>query len=298
MTGADKSLKRRIIAGVAIALLALVGALAGLWYSVHASLNTPENLLLRANEAFESEDYASARKLAERSLDGASDSVPALIVAGKAAAAQDDFEGALGYFTQVPAGRGLESVESFAAAGELAYNLGRASEAEKHLRAALAGDSGHVFSNTLLAHILSLEGRSFEAAPFLFTPVQQQGDAPLDHLMLLAGREPVVDNHRLEKFLANSKDPAPRIAVAREALASNRPEEARRILEEVVSRAPHLIEAQARLGEALLAGPEEKRARRETGDRRPLLLASDRSRSDPRRRHGTTRQGACGAIAA
>lgn len=274
----DRTLRVKIAIGVVLAAAALVAAIVVVWISAQRRMNTPEALLARASAAFAKNDYAATRELAELSLTGASDTTPALILAGKAAAAQKDLEGALGYFAKVPAGRGKDAVEALMAAGELAYELGRASEAETHLRAALSGEPNHALANGLLAYLLCLEGRSFEAAPFLFAPLKRQGEAPVEHLCLLAGNEPIIENSaHLERFLSRSpKDVAPLIAKARVALQQNRRLEAARLLERIRQDAPHLIEAQARYGELLLDEPPEELAswRRELpedADRHPVV---------------------------
>ena len=260
MSTAVRSLRYKIIAGVMFVVFALAGAVYGIWYSAYARMNTPEMLLARAQDAFERKDYSAAREMAERSLEGDADPSAALILAGKAALAEEDFEDSLAYFSRVEPNISSDSVEARVAAGELATTLGKASEAEVHFRAALSGDKMHPLANSMLGYLLSAEGRSFEAAPFHYVPLKTAGEAPIETLALLAGAEPMVVNRdQMDRFLEKSpKDAAPLIAKARLAMSENRLPEAGELLERIVREAPNLAEGQARYGEWLLGQSPEK----------------------------------------
>ncbi|MGE5194132.1 MAG: FG-GAP-like repeat-containing protein [Deltaproteobacteria bacterium] len=182
-----------------------------------------------------------------------------LVLAGRAAMQLKEFERALRYFSAVPVAKTRLAAEAKATAGELAYNLGLAHEAEVQLRAAVESDPHYGPANGLLAYLLILEGRSWEALPLLLEPVRQN-EYPVEHLLLLGASEPLIANvEQIERFQkAAPDDLVPLISKARQDLRENRDAQAEALLRRIVAAAPDSIEARVRLGEALARGkPDE-----------------------------------------
>jgi len=244
--------KRTLLAVVFAAVAATV------LYAHWRRTNSPERLLKKSDEAFQQADYVRALQLADRCLARTPRSSGGLILAGQSAVRLGEYERALDYFSRVRLDNDPKSLEALVAAGELAFELGRARDSEQHLRTVLDHDPRHSLANGLLAYLLVLEGRSWEAFPFLYEPVRQR-DAPLEHLLLLGVSEPFVGNEeKQERFrVAVPNDPVPLIGDARSALAVHKINRAEELLRKIISRVPDQVEAQARFGGLLLESSSE-----------------------------------------
>ncbi len=236
---------------IAGSLLLLGCGLAGLflWYVPPAETQ----LLAEAYGLLARRNPAQAESLARQVLRRSPDSVAAALLAARAAVAQRRDEIALGYLCGLtPDGR-PEVIEGLAMAGDIAYRLGRAAEAEKFLSQALAGDRQIVGANNQLAYLLGLEGRAWESLEYL-TEAIRQGEGTTHHLIMLGAVEPVVDD---VAFVAKCRqavpdDPVPLLGQARTALAEYEWARAEPLLREVVAAKPRLWEGQAQLGTLLL----------------------------------------------
>lgn len=231
----------------------VVVASLGLTAGCRPSASSLSQRLEGAERAYREGNYLAAREMTAKILAEEPASIKALVLAGQSAHQMGDDEAALQLLGSIPNDGSPESVEGLVAAGELAYHLGRAEQAEKYWRAALESDPRHGLANGLLAYLLVLEGRSFEARPFLFEPVRMRL-YPLEHLLLLGTPEVLVANEQqMRKFRRGApEDPLPLIGQARTKMAAGEWSEARRLLDEVVAKRPGQLEAQARLGETLL----------------------------------------------
>jgi tetratricopeptide (TPR) repeat protein len=134
-----------------------------------------------------------------------------------------------------------------------ALDEGRAAEAERQLRAFLDVHPDSLRGHRLLARLLLIEGRRFEAAKHL-TFLLQSGEINLEELVLLGdGRTDYDAPDELEKYRrAVPDDPRPLLAIARVDFREGRTAAARERLETIVAFDPGQIEAQAWLGRALL----------------------------------------------
>jgi tetratricopeptide (TPR) repeat protein len=174
-----------------------------------------------------------------------------LIHAAAASAQSGDYTSALSYFAQVEIDDDVDDVDLRVTAGEAAYDLGLVSVAERHLRAALAQDPRHLQANGLLAYILMLEGRTWEAVPYLREPIRI-GKFPLEHLIFLVQDRPIANPEQIERIqFAEPDNPVPMIGVARTALTYNDVPRALTLLRRVIDVSPEQIEAQVWLGEIL-----------------------------------------------
>ncbi len=235
-------------------LLVVVGLVcAGLHWRERAT----DMLLEESQTAFDRGRFDVALQLAERYLAARPDSSEACILAGQSAVQLGRLEVALECFASVETTHDPRTVEAQVAAGELAFELGRARQAERHLRTALQAQPDHGLANGLLAYLLVVEGRTWEAEPFLIAPIRQSA-YPLEHLLLLGANEPLVeDTQLLERFRQTvPDDPVPLIGLARQAAQEDDLPRAERLLRRIVEASPEQVEAQARLGEVLLNSPD------------------------------------------
>ncbi|MBC7818621.1 MAG: VCBS repeat-containing protein, partial [Planctomycetaceae bacterium] len=160
---------------------------------------------------------------------------------------------ALSYLRRLETDGSIAAVQAGVLAGEIELSRGHAAAAEEWFRSALRQDPRQLQAQRQLAYLLGVEGRCWEAAPFLLAAVRQ-GEFTLHHLVLLAAAEPVIkDAEFVERCLAAiPDDPVPLIGVARTAIKMNQFRSASGILEKVVAAAPSQVEAQARWGEILV----------------------------------------------
>lgn len=169
------------------------------------------------------------------------------------------FEAALGYFRAVPRDGGESDVRAALSSGEVLRELGRLSEAERAYRRVLALRPDHAAAHERLAFLLGVTGRRWESqSHFLF--LAGVGRAGVYELCLLGDLERPIEGR---EFLDRCSEVAPdddivRLGLASQAVADGRADEARRRLREVVATAPHLVSAQAMLGELLLIADDDE----------------------------------------
>jgi tetratricopeptide (TPR) repeat protein len=241
-----------------IFVLAVLAGLVAAGGVLFRHLRSQPRLVRESQAAFRRGEYLRCCQIADELLARDPAAAETLVLAGRAAMQINEFGRALQYFRAVPAGTPL-ALEAKTAAGQLAYNLGMAQEAELQLRAALQIDPRHGPANGLLAYLLILEGRSWEALPPLLEPVRQNA-YPVEHLLLLGASEPLIANpEQIERFRkAVPDDLVPLIGQARQDLRENREGDAEPLLRQIVAAAPDSLEARVRLAEALAkAKPDE-----------------------------------------
>ena len=142
--------------------------------------------------------------------------------------------------------------------GERMRRLGRAADAELALRNALAIDPNSTAAHRSLAHLLTIEGRRFEASSSLFE-LTRKGQNTLEELIHLADLAVVIENREeTDTYLATMPDDlTPTIAWGRMAIDRDDPKRAREILERVVREDPRQLEAQGWLGWTLADSGDE-----------------------------------------
>lgn len=204
-----------------VAILCLLMAGLAVFCFRPATRNTSEALRVAARAAARGE-FQTTLKSADAVLVTAPHSAQALLLAGHAAAQLQRPDLALRYFRRVePDGSG-EAVEASVLAGDVELARGDASAAEEWYRSALRQDPQKLQAQRQLAYLLGVEGRCWEAAPFLLAAVRQ-GQFTLHHLVLLAAAEPVIKDAELVERCraAVPDDPVPLIGLARTALKLN-----------------------------------------------------------------------------
>ncbi len=176
-----------------------------------------------------------------------------LLEDARLATALGERERALNLYEQVLASDPA-STAALLEGSEVSLELGRASQAETYLRRILQLAPEDHTANVRLAYLLGVEGRCWEAAPFLLASVKQ-GEFTLHHLVLLAASEPVIaDSAFVEKCLrAVPDDPLPLLGIARTRFQQNDAVQAEALLRQVLSGSPASVEAHAMLGRVLAA---------------------------------------------
>lgn len=133
--------------------------------------------------------------------------------------------------------------------------LGQMLDEEEHLRNVLQLNPMHSDANHRLGHLLQVQGRTWESAePFMMQ--LRRGKCRGDELMGVATTERFCrEDGDFERTAIGSNSEQPGVAVlgsARRMLFENRTEEAEQLLRQVISTAPHLGEAQGRLGRIIV----------------------------------------------
>ncbi len=220
---------------------------------------SPALLLTQARDAIAAKDYAAAEEYCLQLILHQGPTPPVLFMAAEAASQQGRLEEALGYYALIPPEAGEDAALGCASAGQVLLQMRHASAAEAQFRRALQIDPALLSAHEQLAYLLSIEGRRFESLEHLFALVR--GDRfTSETLILLGNHAAVLDrSDELKQFRQAAPDDfMPLLGAARLAIRHTRPDEARRLLEQVLAQAPNQIEAQAELGQILFAegGPE------------------------------------------
>ncbi|HND52290.1 MAG TPA: FG-GAP-like repeat-containing protein [Pirellulaceae bacterium] len=151
----------------------------------------------------------------------------------------------------------LDRQEADHLAVELHLMGGRPSAAEKRLREALRRHPRDVEMLRHLAQLLTLEGRRWEARPYLASLLAQRAHT-LEELILIGDPWPDYESAaELRRFrMLTPDDVAPLIGLARIEVHRNEHGVALDMLREVVVKQPQMIEAHAWLGWTLLQTPQ------------------------------------------
>ena len=178
---------------IGVSLASLIG------YGIYiASRPGIELLTERAGNELSRGDYRAAIDLAEQALVLDSQNLSALLIAGDACFANEDFDRALQFFKRIPAGSSKTAVHAQERCGRIAmHHLGDADNAEAHFRKVLEFAPDHRNSLFQLASLLGMEARRREAVPFVLR-LFQQGQLNEDFLALLQSEDAALNN--LEKL--------------------------------------------------------------------------------------------------
>jgi tetratricopeptide (TPR) repeat protein len=135
--------------------------------------------------------------------------------------------------------------------GERSFRQGRTLVAETALRRSLELNPRDLKSNQFLANLLYLEGRTWEARPYLEEQIRQ-GVFLADELVMLSSSEQWIteDAHYRERFPEETRL---ELGIARIEILKNLHTSARSRLEKIVDANPDLSEAMAALGRTMLA---------------------------------------------
>ncbi len=264
---------------LAVALAVLTAALGALWKLAQPAPDPrPWETARRAWEGGRPDE---AERAALEAISRQPDRTEALLVLAEVAFSRNQPADAIVWLRRIPASPGAtntsgDSAEaadglSFARAGELALKLGHAAEAEGLLQVAVRQNV--VGAETQLAHLLGLEGRTWEASEFLWQAIRNQNFV-IDHLILLSASEPVIrDGELLQRCIeASPENPLPRMGEARTALSDKRYADAEPVFREVIRARPDLLAARAWLGHLLLNRSTGEATLPRDTDQEPIAL--------------------------
>jgi tetratricopeptide (TPR) repeat protein len=179
----------------------------------------------------------------------------AFLMAAELAAANFDQSLAIENYSRLPQDGSHWHLQRELGIAKQARVLGRMLDEEQHLRNVLQLNPMHSDANHRLGHLLQVQGRTWESAePFMMQ--LRRGKCRGDELMGVATTERFCrEDGEFERKAINSNPEQPGVAVlgsARRMLFQNRTEEAEKLLRQVISTAPHLGEAQGRLGRLIV----------------------------------------------
>jgi len=134
----------------------------------------------------------------------------------------------------------------------LLHQQHRAAAAEERFRRALAISPDELPALSELAYLLAVEGRRFEAIPFILRRMRA-GEVDLDQLALLGKPFGNINDAKLLEACqrVDRLQPTLLLGLASSAAFGLKPEQRRLLLSEVVDTQPMLLDAQVRLGKQL-----------------------------------------------
>ena len=234
-------------------LLALLILIAGFWVGGGNSLfrNQRTKLLIKAKSEYALQEYSSAMRLVIKILKQHPHDQQALLLAGYTASKLHNHQQAIDYFERVKPDSPEASFQKAFGLAERHWMKNRAVKAEQLFRQAHQLNPQHIPTNRYLSELLYLEGRTWEAIPFLRMRIVQ-GDFIADQLRMIGSTENFVlmDDIVVERCLLQEPDsPLVLLGKARVHLLQNRTEKARKLLLEIVAAHPEIAEAQGRLGQ-------------------------------------------------
>ena len=176
-----------------------------------------------------------------------------LAAAGEAAASRSDDEAAIRFFQQLP--RDGHRWEFIAERGlaKRAMIRGRFLDAERHLRRALELHPNHIDTLEQLGHLLQIEGRTWEAAPYFWAQVLR-GRPSGDQLLAAAATDRFFrkdDQLELNALGRTPPEPLMQLGVAR-SLSTTETQRAEELLRVTGECVPDCGEAQGRLGRLIV----------------------------------------------
>jgi tetratricopeptide (TPR) repeat protein len=166
-------------------------------------------------------------------------------------------DAALDYYASIPQDGSPEDILAAASRGELARVGGRISAAEFEYDYVLKHDPANALAHERMAFLLQVTGRRWQSVPHLIA-ILRSGAATREQLTILGDLErPVESADFIRQCSAtNPEDVLVQLGSAVLDLTRGRSTEASQLVGKVVDRAPHLIAAQALLGELLVGGDD------------------------------------------
>ncbi|MEO2020550.1 MAG: FG-GAP-like repeat-containing protein [Pirellulaceae bacterium] len=215
-----------------------------------------EEIVARAEQALEAEQFAKVARYADQILAREPSDLKGLQLAAIAASAQEDYHLALRYLVQIPSVDRPEIIGGTLGNGVATEELLRLSEIEKLTTETLARDPEHVVARDRLGFVLAISGQRWKGLSH-FLDLIRRGNFTEVHLLWLGDIQRTVGTYDyLQRcHQANTNDPLPLLGLARIHIDRDQIKEARKLLEQVVEGVPGNIEAQAWLGVTLLDDP-------------------------------------------
>jgi tetratricopeptide (TPR) repeat protein len=199
------------------------------------------------------EDRSSALpQLLEQHLKAYPNDPFGLYLSAEAAAFRFDHDVAAAFYRKLPRDNGPWQLLSELGIAHRCRVLGKMLEEEMHLRNVLRLDPTHSDANHRLGHLLQVQGRTWESTePFMMQI--RRGKCRGDELMGVTATERFFrDDDELERAGLAASDAAAALGRARLLIFENNNEEGEALLRKVVAGAPHLGEAQGRLGRLIV----------------------------------------------
>ena len=200
-----------------------------------------------------------------------------LALAAEAAASGTDDATAIELYERLPSDGGRWEFIAQRGLGLRALAESRLADAERHLRRAVELNPADVLLLDRLGHLLQVEGRAWEAAPFFYEAIIR-GYCQGDQLVAAAGSDRFFrrdEGLELACLRRDPVDPMMQLAMARRLARDTKPAEAERLFKEVGAAEPDCGEAQGRLGRIIV----------DRGDLTEFLLwrggLSDKARRHP-----------------
>jgi len=233
-------------------MLLAVGGI-GLFSSCNTSRTPDRTTLTAARSAFKKGDYPQALAICTELLKKQKDSPTLLLMAGESSSRLELYEEAIQFYDRISDSPSNDASTARWAAGEVSLQLGRISETILRMEQALALNAGNDRARERLIYLLNLAGRRWDALPHLLELVHQ-GKSSAQQLLYLGNIAKSVENEKeLSHFLsAAPNDRLPLLGLARIRLREGALDECKRLLTEVLTQSPNLVEAHVQLGKLLL----------------------------------------------
>ncbi len=222
----------------------------------------PEELFAEARTALRQKKFDDAERLAAQVDRRHRLWASAVLVAGEAAARGGRLESAVGYYQSLPRDGSSPAIVASLAAGEVFRTIGRLSEAEREFTYVLAHEPRHAVSHRRMAFLYGVTGQRWKSVPHSMVVVRS-GTANWEDLFFAGDVERHWDQGEYLRQCAKNapEDELVRLGLAALAVGGGRMTEARRLLDEVIERAPQLVAAHAMFGELLLGEDDATFAR-------------------------------------
>ena len=212
-----------------------------------------EHQLAAAREALESGRFDEAAELAQQSLSAYGDLAEPLIIAAEASIGAGRNEDARRYLSRLPDVPLAPAMRGHRMAASLNLRNGHADGAEHHLRKLLELRPQLPSAVRSLSRLLSVEGRLWEAEPFLTGLINREQHSLEDLLMLGMSDEDFIAADEVDQLIKSDPgNPLPLISSARTAFHAQNFDLADTLLDRVLSSRPQMIEALVWKGWTLL----------------------------------------------
>ena len=243
-----RSRNLKLLAGAVLVLVIVWGAT---WALRRART---QSLLDNARQAQIDGDFTRARQLAGEVLELAPRSTEALLLRAEAAEQLGEWAAAAADYERLAEeSKPNQAAQAWMHAGRTWMGAMRVREAEARLLESARLDPRRPEPFRLLAQIYSIEGRSDHLIRQLIRLIQLEQHT-LDDLIVLGRQAPFIDDaeRRAAMLKADPDFRIPLLAVARQAMAEHRFEDAERTLRQIVTAHPGNMEARGLLGSVLV----------------------------------------------
>ena len=226
-------------------------------YIIFAEPQVTEQTLADAETAMAGQDLETAKTLLTRYLEENPDSIRANSVAGDLYLRMNEPDTAYEHFEKLLVDENPNLMESRFNCARLAMSLGRAIDAEAHMRAVLDINQDHGNAHLGLFEFLRAQGRNNELAPHFMFTIRQPQAFDLKQLLVMAAPHSAhltkEDGEFVDACMKTFPDePLPLLGQARSLVDSVEVMEAIPILSQICEKHPKVLTAQGLLGSALV----------------------------------------------